>query len=44
MRKELVFNNRYNDYTKDKYCFRKDENPINVIEVDTEKIVLYNTA
>ena len=25
MRKELVFNNGYNDCTKDKYCFQKDK-------------------
>ena len=28
MRKELVFNNGYNDYKKDKYYFQKDKNPL----------------
>ena len=37
MRKELVFNNEYNDYTKDKYYIQKDKNPININEVDTKK-------
>ena len=36
----MVFNNGYNDYTKDKYYFQKDKNPININEVDTLKIVL----
>ena len=40
MRKEFVFNNGYNDYTKDKYYFQKDKKPININEVDTKKIVL----
>ena len=31
MRKELAFNNGYNDYRKDKYHFRKDKNPINIM-------------
>ena len=44
MRKELVFNNGHNNYTKDKYYFQKDKNPININEVDTEKIVLSNKA
>ena len=42
MRKELVFNNGYNNYTEDKYCFQKDKKPININEVDTKKIVLSN--
>ena len=42
MRTELVFNNGYNDYTKDKYYFQKDKIPINISEVDTKKIVLSN--
>ena len=42
MRKKLVFNNGYNDYTKDKYFFQKDKNPININVVNTEKIVLSN--
>ena len=42
MGKELVFNNGYNDDTKDKYYFQKDKNPININEVDIKKIVLSN--
>ena len=42
MRKELVFNNRYNDFTKNKYYFQKDKKPININDVDTKKIVLFN--
>ena len=42
MRKELVFNNGHNNYIIDKYYFQKDKNPININEVDTEKIVLFN--
>ena len=43
MRKELVFNNEYNDYTKDKYYFQKNKKkPVNTNEIDTEKIVLSN--
>ena len=43
MRKELLFNNGYNDYTEDKYYFQKDKKkPININEVDTDKIVLSN--
>ena len=42
MRKELVFNNGCNNYTKDKYYFQKDKNPININEVDTEEILLSN--
>ena len=38
----MVFNNRYSDYTKDKYYFQKDKNPININEVDTKKMVLCN--
>ena len=42
MRKELVFNNGYNDYTKDKYYFQKDKNLININDLNNEKIVLSN--
>ena len=42
MRKELVFNNGYNNYTEDKYCFQKDKKPVTINEVDTKKIVLSN--
>ena len=40
MRKELVFNNGYNNYTKDKYYFQKDKKPININDVDTKKFLL----
>ena len=40
MGKELVFNNRHNNYYINKYCFQKDKNkPINIDEVDTDEIV-----
>ena len=42
MRKELVFNNGHNNYIINKYYFQKDKKPININEVDTEKIVLSN--
>ena len=42
MRKELVFKIKNNRYTKEKYYFQKDKNPININEVDTEKIMLSN--
>ena len=42
MKKELVFKIKNNSYTKDKYYFQKDKNPININEVNTEKIVLSN--
>ena len=42
MRKELVLKIKNNYYTKDKYYFQKDKSPININEVDTEKIVLSN--
>ena len=42
MKKELVFNSGYNDYTKDKRYFQKDKKPININEVDTKKIVFSN--
>ena len=38
----MVFKVKNNCYTKDKYYFQKDKNPININEVDTEKIVLSN--
>ena len=37
MRKELVFKIKNDSYTKDKYYFQKDKNPININEVDTNK-------
>ena len=40
MRKELVFNNGHNNYSTNKYYFLKDKKPININEVDTDKIVL----
>ena len=43
MRKELVFKIKQNNYTEDKYYFQKDKKkPVNINEVDTEKIVLFN--
>ena len=42
MRKEIVFKIKNNDYTKDKYCFQKDKKPINIKEVNIDKIVLSN--
>ena len=42
MRKELVFNNGYNNYTKAKYYFQKDKKAININDVDTKRIVLSN--
>ena len=42
MKKELIFNNGYNGYTKDKYYFQEVKKPININEVDTKKIVLSN--
>ena len=44
MRKELIFNNRHNNYSIDKYYFQKDKKPININEVDTKKIVQSNKA
>ena len=37
MRKELIFNNRHNNYIIDKHYFQKDKKPINIDEVDTKK-------
>ena len=43
MKKELVFKIMHNNYTEDKHYFQKDKKkPININEVDTEKIVLSN--
>ena len=42
MRKELVFNNGYNNYTKYKYYFQKDKKSININDEDTKKLVLSN--
>ena len=42
MRKELVVNNGHNNYSIRKYYFQKDKIPININEVDTDKIVLSN--
>ena len=38
----MLFNNGHSDYTKEKYSFHEDKNPININEVDTKKIVLSN--
>ena len=40
MRKQWIFNNGHNNYIIDKYYFQNDKNPININEVDNEKIVL----
>ena len=40
MRKELVFNNGHNNYSTNNYYLLKDKKPININEVDTDKIVL----
>ena len=42
IRKELVFKIKNNNYTKDKYYFQKNKNPININEVNIDKIVLSN--
>ena len=42
MRKDIVFKIKNNDYTKDKYCFQKDKKPINIKEVNIDKLVLSN--
>ena len=42
MSKELVFKIKNNNYTKDKYGFQKDKKPININEVNIDKIVLSN--
>ena len=45
MRKELIFNNGYNDYGIDKYYFQNDKkNSININDVDINKIFLSNKA
>ena len=43
MRKEFVFKTKHNNYTEDKYYFQKHKKkPININEVDTNKMVLSN--
>ena len=42
MRKNFVFKINHNSCSIEKYCFRKDEKPININEIDTKKIVLSN--
>ena len=42
MRKELVFKIKNSNYTKDKYYFQKNKKPININEVNIDKIVLSN--
>ena len=37
MRKKLVFKTKNINYTKNKYYFQKDKNPININEEDTKK-------
>ena len=39
MRKELIFNNRHNDYSINKYYFQKDKRKnININKLDINKI------
>ena len=42
MKKELVFKIKNYNYTKDNYYFQKDKKPININEVNIDKIVLSN--
>ena len=43
MKKQLVFSNGHNNYYINKYYIQKDKNKlININEVNTEKIVLFN--
>ena len=42
MKKELVFKIKNSNYTKDKYCFQKDRNTININKINIDKIVLSN--
>ena len=42
MGKEFFFNNGHNNYYINKYYFQKDKKPININEVDNDKIVLSN--
>ena len=44
MRKELIFNNGYNDYSIDKNYFQKDKKTINTNEVDINQLFLSNKA
>ena len=44
MGKELVFNNGHNNCYINKCYFQKDKKPINIDEVDTNKIVLSNNT
>ena len=44
MRKELIFNNGHNKYNISKCFFKKIKNPININEVDINKIFLSNKA
>ena len=38
----MIFNNKHNNYSIDKYYFQRDKTLININEVDTKKIVLSN--
>ena len=42
MGKELIFNNGHNNCCTNKYYFQKDKKPININEVNIDKIVLSN--
>ena len=38
----MIFNNKHNNYSIDKYYFQRDKTLININEVDTKKIMLSN--
>ena len=42
MRQRLIFKINNNEYERNKYSFQKDKKPINITDVDIEKIVLSN--
>ena len=42
MRQRLIFKINNNEYERNKYLFQKDKKPININDVDIEKIVLSN--
>ena len=44
MRKELIFNNGYNNYNVNKYYFQNDKKTLNINEVDINKIFLSDKA
>ena len=42
MRQRLIFKIGDKEYERNKYSFQKDKKPINIYDVDIEKIVLSN--